>query len=833
MKLNTNDIQKVMVAMRQLGVSMSGGAEALAIFHQLLYDIWREGGMTRPIARIKIDEKNCFGRLEWGAIRRAVLESLPHHHAVASWKHHMVSHVEQQDAEATPKNRGAEQGDVDGPLECSLTLGGVATEARQEIHNAQANGLLPWACADPGQVSAALAAHGQIQAKSTEYTQRKPAERRQGSGRGVIDTDPRHAIQDNGGLADWWYLDDGDIICDPLLVMPYLECFDRANPKVGADRNRKKTEVIYYATEEEMRNHRETWQLGRVEREAAVSSAACGSLTLGVATGPSSSVDEQLQTKVRVVRAMQEKAAVCQDPQTEHVLCRQSLGIGRVNHILRVHGHELVQRRDKLEAFDDVTREVVDRLFPGLSAEGYEQATLTAVLGGIGWRRGTDTALPASLGAHTVAKPVVRWMAKAAEKAGLILPGQIETRFDEKLRRMKEDYVQGLDEVEKVKAEAFIHRAETAAEERWARTASGEHGPQTKAPRADLDYAGEDEADSGRQSVAEDNDGGDGDTEGTGRILSGPHLQKELSRLADCTRLRHLEAALRNQCNWAQLARLRELRHPAVSHKWLWHLDSSRGSVLSQADYVLNVQKRLGASIYNGGECCRLCGEPLDEELEHCEACAAAEATRGHYAVVRAMVEGLKVADPGVTTEPRGLTHTQARPADILTTAAVPGRSAALDVCVTSANATAAAGDAPEAAFKRKLRHYRSIIPCLTRMGIVYRPLVWSADGRPHPAVTRTMRFAAERAASHGGGVRAGDLLGRWKHEVMIAILRRRAAMARSVRPGASSWEDWLRTGHPTADPDAGGRLPLLEEEVEEGQGEQAADAEQEGAMEE
>ena len=57
--------------------------------------------------------------------------------------------------------------------------------------------------------------------------------------------------------------------------------------------------------------------------------------------------------------------------------------------------------------------------------------------------------------------------------------------------------------------------------------------------------------------------------------------------------------------------------------------------------------------------------------------------------------------------------------------------------------------------------------------------------------------------------------------------------MARSVRPGASSWADWLRTGHPTADPDAGGRLPLLEEEVEEGQGEQAADAEQEGAMEE
>ena len=29
-----------------------------------------------------------------------------------------------------PKDRGAEQGDVDGPLDCSLTLGMVAAETR-------------------------------------------------------------------------------------------------------------------------------------------------------------------------------------------------------------------------------------------------------------------------------------------------------------------------------------------------------------------------------------------------------------------------------------------------------------------------------------------------------------------------------------------------------------------------------------------------------------------------------------------------------------------------------------------------------------------------------
>ena len=103
---------------------------------------------------------------------------------------------------------------------------------------------------------------------------------------------------------------------------------------------------------------------------------------------------------------------------------------------------------------------------------------------------------------------------------------------------------------------------------------------------------------------------------------------------------------------------------------------------MADCDYVINIQKRLGARIVEEPTFCRLCGTMLDPQLEHSETCAVAEATRGHYACVRAMLDGFKIADPSVTTEPRGLTSTQARPADILTNAAVPGRRAALDVCV-------------------------------------------------------------------------------------------------------------------------------------------------------
>ena len=44
-----------------------------------------------------------------------------------------------------PKDRGAEQGDVDGPLECALALGQVAKEAATEVHQKQRDGKLDWA----------------------------------------------------------------------------------------------------------------------------------------------------------------------------------------------------------------------------------------------------------------------------------------------------------------------------------------------------------------------------------------------------------------------------------------------------------------------------------------------------------------------------------------------------------------------------------------------------------------------------------------------------------------------------------------------------------------
>ena len=90
------------------------------------------GSLSGLLARIKVVEKNCFGMIEWKAVREAASRFLPKHTA-AAWKNRNLSHVEQEGLPPVPKDRSAEQGDVDGPLECSLALGMVAAETRGSI----------------------------------------------------------------------------------------------------------------------------------------------------------------------------------------------------------------------------------------------------------------------------------------------------------------------------------------------------------------------------------------------------------------------------------------------------------------------------------------------------------------------------------------------------------------------------------------------------------------------------------------------------------------------------------------------------------------------------
>ena len=69
--LSEGEIATLTAAVRQLGVGSQGGAEALAIFNELIFGGWASGPLDMPLARIKVDNRNCFGLTEWGAVRNS------------------------------------------------------------------------------------------------------------------------------------------------------------------------------------------------------------------------------------------------------------------------------------------------------------------------------------------------------------------------------------------------------------------------------------------------------------------------------------------------------------------------------------------------------------------------------------------------------------------------------------------------------------------------------------------------------------------------------------------------------------------------------------------
>eukprot|EP00969_Alexandrium_andersonii_P208730 9218716-Alexandrium_andersonii.AAC.1 len=98
--------------------------------------------------------------------------------------------------------------------------------------------------------------------------------------------------------------------------------------------------------------------------------------------------------------------------------------------------------------------------------------------------------------------------------------------------------------------------------------------------------------------------------------------------------------------------------------------------------------------------------------------------------------------------------------------------------------------------------------------------MVWSADGRPHPQVTRAMQFAARRVHQQDPELPPGshrDFLARWGHEIGVSICRRRAAMARAVMPLADAAALALAHGAPADEAEAVGALEW-EPEDEEGE---------------
>lgn len=78
---------------------------------------------------------------------------------------------------------------------------------------------------------------------------------------------------------------------------------------------------------------------------------------------------------------------------------------------------------------------------------------------------------------------------------------------------------------------------------------------------------------------------------------------------------------------------------------------------------------------------------------------------------------------------------------------------------------------------------------------MAFQPLVWSAEGRPRPATTRVLACATKQVWRQADCVDGSCFAERWRHEIGIAIQRRKAAMIRMVLPSRDVRREWLLSG--------------------------------------
>ena len=228
----------------------------------------------------------------------------------------------------------------------------------------------------------------------------------------------------------------------------------------------------------------------------------------------------------------------------------------------------------------------------------------------------------------------------------------------------------------------------------------------------------------------------------------------------------------------------------------MWVVNPVHGPVLPADEFSIASRVRLGAPLLLDSMLCEVCQKRvLDVKCTHALCCSLAESTIGHNRVKEVIHAGCSISDPGACMEAVGLVDSQPnlRPADILTRAAIPNRTAALDVGVKCPEAAGAGDDCTQTMVEEKLAYYAAILPELERKGITYCPITFSSFGRRHGTTSRIMQEAASRAARFRGQLNSKQMLRSWSATVTTELWRRVARMVKACLPKVVGSEQLLQ----------------------------------------
>ena len=217
------------------------------------------------------------------------------------------------------------------------------------------------------------------------------------------------------------------------------------------------------------------------------------------------------------------------DPQTEFALLRESLGVSRINHILRVHGHTILQEKRATEIYDEVGQRSLERHFPRFTEDSTEQATLSASESGMGYKRAQDITSPAHLGAFIAATPRILAMTQDAVMAGLLPKQPLVTCLAAMIEAATTTYLAAHHDEHRATAKLFVQRTAWAGDEAWQQTVEGHNGPTVTNPTvSEIEQS---------SSASQDDDDDDVEFIPAPRKsrLSAPQLQAQLPRLSGRT----------------------------------------------------------------------------------------------------------------------------------------------------------------------------------------------------------------------------------------------------------------------------------------------------------
>ena len=337
----------------------------------------------------------------------------------------------------------------------------------------------------------------------------------------------------------------------------------------------------------------------------------------------------------------------------------------------------------------------------------------------------------------------------------------------------------------RTRAEASIEDGRDQAAKTWHRIRNGVH-PRTagQEDRAD-DDTDQNMRQLGSAAAGLVADAGAEDPEHPFSASSGsPHTQRALSKIVDEVTAQGIRDHFKDSGSLIDASRLDDLAHAQNSHCWIWGLCKQHGDIIKDNEECIEaVRIRLGAGGPAEGSVCGLCGKSLDRAGGHATCCPIGESTKGHNALRDTVFSYALLADTSAECEPEHLipSRPRDRPADVLT-AVVPGCVAALDIGVASPAAAAAGDDAAEAMWRRKVNEREDVRPELEQAGIQYRPFVFTAYGRPHPAASEAIKHIIKLAARRKGFA-AKALERQFRSNISTVLARRLARMSLSTWP--------------------------------------------------